>query len=594
MTYLSLYRRQRPQTFAAMTGQEHITRTLSNALLQERLAHAYLFCGPRGTGKTTAAKILARAMNCEQYPTAEPCGKCPPCLNIGAGVSIDVIEMDAASNRGIDEIRELRERSRFASGESRFKVYIIDEAHMLTPEACNAFLKTLEEPPRNVVFILATTDPSRLPATIVSRCQRFDFHLLTGEQIRSRLELILKEEGWQAEDEALKLIARLAEGSLRDALGILEQCAAYGEETIKAEHVRVVTGATRSETVLELVRAALNNDLDSGLQQINEVVYGGRDLTLFMRDLTFAFSRLLLPAEKTQLLGTDRFAGDEDLPGKGEQPVERHLLLDAVELLYQTASELRNAHFPQYLLEIFFIRLLRVLHGKLKPAPGLHLDEVVSGQREKTAAAAPAEAAGPVGKSKDGDSGAAQKVLSEEQPASEEVTVKGDKVEGDKQPSAEPPLQNGERLAGLLEAWPDLLEEIKKRQKTTAAWLEPAAVIDCRGHLVKLAYAPEYDIHRLRIMEESHRKLVETVLSRFFQIKMELKAIIVEDEELFAAKKAVSSEGTTTRSEAETVADQSDSQFKEKESSEPAPVEKKTIRVEDAQRVLGGKIIDHH
>jgi len=355
-----------------------------------------------------------------------------------------------------------------------------------------------------------------------------------------------------------------------------------GEETIKAEHVRVVTGATRSETVLELVRAALNNDLDSGLQQINEVVYGGRDLTLFMRDLTLAFSRLLLPAEKTQLSGTDCLAGDKDLPGKGEQPVERHLLLDAVELLYQTASELRNAHFPQYLLEIFFIRLLRVLHGKLKPAPGLYLDEVVSGQREKTAAAAPAVAAGPVGK------------RSEEQPASEEVTVKGDKVEGDKQPSAEPPLQNGERLAGLLEAWPDLLEEIKKRQKTTAAWLEPAAVIDCRGHLVKLAYAPEYDIHRLRIMEESHRKLVETVLSRFFQIKMELKAIIVEDEELFAAKKAVSSEGTTTRSEAETVADQSNSQFKEKESSEPAPVEKKTIRVEDAQRVLGGKIIDHH
>jgi DNA polymerase III subunit gamma/tau len=375
LAYQSLYRRRRPQTFSDMIGQEHITRTLGNALQHERLAHAYLFSGPRGTGKTTAAKIFARAMNCVEYPTIEPCGKCNSCKNIAAGVSIDVIEMDAASNRGIDEIRELRERTRFASGESRFKVYIIDEAHMLTPEACNAFLKTLEEPPRGVVFILATTDPSRLPSTIVSRCQRFDFHLLTAEQIRNRLDLIIEEEGWQAEDEALALISRLAEGSMRDALGILEQCSAYGDEAITAEHVRTVTGATRTEAIGALIGAAIDNDLDRGLTELHQVVYSGRDLNLFMRDLTYAFSRLLMAGGKAQEQVSEdhhEFAG---LTGQYGGKIERSRLLDLIELLHEAGGDLRHAHFPQYILEITFIRLLRLLHGRLKPAEPLHVEE---------------------------------------------------------------------------------------------------------------------------------------------------------------------------------------------------------------------------
>jgi DNA polymerase III subunit gamma/tau len=580
LTYLSLYRRRRPLTFADMTGQEHITRTLSNALLNDRLAHAYLFCGPRGTGKTTTAKILARAMNCAEYPTAEPCGKCTPCQNIGAGVSIDVIEMDAASNRGIDEIRELRERSRFASGESRFKVYIIDEAHMLTPEACNAFLKTLEEPPRNVVFILATTDPSRLPATIISRCQRFDFHLLTSDQIRSRLELVLKEEGWQAEDEAIQLIARLAEGSLRDALGILEQCSAYGEELISAEHVRAVTGATRSETVIALVKAALENDLDSGLKRIHDVVYSGRDLTLFLRDLTSVFSRLLLQADADQE-GSEVFCGFEETLAGNKQKIEQHLLFDAVELLYQTAGELRNAHFPQYVLEIFFIRLVRILHGRLKPAQGLHLGEVVAGQQQKEITKAPSPA---TLKNKEPASAAA-----EQQETDQDDTVIGE--EG--QPTAEQPVTNSDRLAGLREAWPDLLDGIKKRQKTTAAWLEPAAIADCRGHLVRFSYAPEYDIHRLRIMEDSHRKLVESVLSNFFRIKMEVKAETGTQSEPLPDHRVVLESDQISRAEVEKDKAAAEPKHDDPDNPGAATPKKRTVSVEEAQRLLGGKIIDH-
>lgn len=523
MAYFSLYRRSRPQKFSEMTGQDHITRTLSNALSTQRLAHAYLFSGPRGTGKTTAAKILARAMNCVDYPSPEPCGKCPSCLNIGAGVSIDVIEMDAASNRGIDEIRELRERSRFASGESRFKVYIIDEAHMLTPEACNAFLKTLEEPPQNVVFILATTDPSRLPSTIVSRCQRFDFHLLTVYQIRERLELILNEEGWQADGEALILISRLADGSLRDALGTLEQCSAYGEEHITAEHVRIVTGATRASTIEALLKAAVENDLDSGLAVIEEVVFSGRDLNLFLRDFTFVLTRLLAYCGSDVKNAQTNLHGFEELLAAYQDKIERNLLLDAVELLHGVGGELRHAHFPQYILEVSFVRLLRLLHGRLKPvenlfnAPALTTPEV---------SAAPGRTAA----GQDDRPGAtAAETAHQHTAALSDAVPAGTKSEAAAPGKSDNPsetMETEDRLPRLKEAWPRLLQELKKRQKSTAAWLEPAVPVESRGHLVRLAYAPEYEIHRERIMGDSHRKLVEELLTAFFRTPINLKTEI--------------------------------------------------------------------
>jgi DNA polymerase III subunit gamma/tau len=490
-----------------MTGQEHITRTLRNALKSEQLAHAYLFCGPRGTGKTTTAKILARAMNCEHFPVPEPCGKCVPCRNIAAGVSIDVIEMDAASNRGIDEIRELRERSRFASGESRYKVYIIDEAHMLTPEACNAFLKTLEEPPQNVVFILATTDPSRLPSTIVSRCQRFDFHLLNVEQIRQRLEEILVQEGWEAETEAVGLIARLADGSLRDALGILEQCAAYGEEKITEEQVRTVTGATRVETTEALVRAAVENDFDSGLSVLGSVVFSGRDLGLFIRDFTFIFTRFLLDERSGDKgVAADRH-GFEEIVARYHGKLEQNIILDAVELLHEAGGELRNAHFPQYVLEIAFIRLLRILHGRVKPAE-FNIER--SAQAEETSPAPPAESSKPLTSPGVEKSGETPKMAAEN-------------------PEPLPGTdRNGEQLAKLKESWPRLLQEIKRKQKSTAAWLEPAELASFQGHLVRLDYTREYSIHQMRIMEDSHRSIVEDVISAFCREAVRIKADLVD------------------------------------------------------------------
>ena len=575
MAYQSLYRRRRPLTFSDMIGQEHITRTLRNALLSEHVAHAYLFCGPRGTGKTTAAKIFARAMNCAEYPAAEPCGECASCLNIAAGVSIDVIEMDAASHRGIDEIRELRERTRFASGESRFKVYIIDEAHMLTPEACNAFLKTLEEPPRGVIFILATTDPSKLPATIVSRCQRFDFHLLTVEQIVQRLEQILGEEGWKAEEDSLGLIARLAEGSLRDALGILEQCSAYGDETISSEHVRSVTGATRVEVIGALVEAAVDNDIDSGLEVLGQVVYSGRDLNLFLRDLTFVFSRLMLVDGSGSKKPQAGLNGFDEVIKNSHGKIERAQLLDAVELLHEAGGDLRHAHFPQYILEITFIRLVRILHGRLRAAelPSLG-DYMERPEKDKPAEAVAGTAAEALRSQKPFTS------APQEEPAAE--AVRPVSIEKESSNLKESAIPAEKRLEALKEAWPRLISEMKKRQRTTAAWLEPAVLSGCRGHLVILTYPPEYQIHQERLMGENHRKLVESVLSSFCREQIEIRTEIGQVE-------APAPETTEETAPAETYSDNVNSNWQEKK----AETKKKAPSVEEAQQIFGGTIIDN-
>src|SRR5215204_6917391 len=233
----SLYRRHRPQSFGEVVGQEHIVRSLSNAVEKDRVHHAYLFVGSRGTGKTSMAKILARSLNCVQGPTLTPCGECEPCRTIAAGTSLDVIEMDAASNRSVDDIRDLRERVGFAPAAGRWKVYILDEAHMLTKEAWNAFLKTLEEPPPNTVFVLATTESHKVMATIADRCQRFDFQRPSLEQISEVLERVSAAEGLEVEAGATAMIARAASGSFRDALGTLDQIVAFGGEQVALDDV---------------------------------------------------------------------------------------------------------------------------------------------------------------------------------------------------------------------------------------------------------------------------------------------------------------------------------------------------------------------
>src|SRR6201997_571556 len=265
MSYQVIARKWRPQTFADVVGQQHVTRTLSNAIQSGRVAHAYIFSGARGVGKTTTARILAKALNCVKGPAAEPCNECDSCREIGQGNSLDVIEIDAASNRGIDQIRELREMVRYAPSGGRYKVVILDEAHMLTDEASNALLKTLEEPPDKVIFVMATTEPENLADTIRSRSQHFHFRALTFAEITGRLQEIAQRENLQIEPGALAVIARMAEGSLRDALSLLEQARAYCGDTITDKDVRELLGVVPEDALDELVGAVASSSAERAL-----------------------------------------------------------------------------------------------------------------------------------------------------------------------------------------------------------------------------------------------------------------------------------------------------------------------------------------
>lgn len=535
MAYLSLYRRLRPLAFAQITGQGHVTRTLSHALSRGQLAHAYLFCGPRGTGKTTTAKILARAVNCHRYPAPEPCGECPPCRNIAAGVSLDVIEMDAASNRGIDEIRELRERTRYASGESRHKVYIIDEAHMLTNEACNAFLKTLEEPPPGVIFILATTDPSRLPSTIVSRCQRFDFHLLTVKQIAEKLQQVIADEGWNAEDEAVRLMARLAEGSLRDALGILEQCSAYDAEMLTAEHVRSLTGVTRVETIGALIEALAAGDLEAGLQTLQEIVYSGRDLTMLLRDLIFFFSRLLLGGTPGRLRLEESYYGFEDLLKQYRGRFHRDHLLELIELLHGLSGEMRYAHYPQFILEVAYIRMMRLLHREELPAGPPALSEK-SGSPKRAVAVADSAARKAAPPPRSAAKGGAVAPPPPEPPATEPE----EPADAPEPPptAASPPAGEGAAVsqkpppadfAADASWWGRLLNEVKGQRKVAYRNLNASRGHKIEGKMLILTYEAG-DYAGERIMESNHRRLLEESCRKVFGQHLQIKVRYVESE----------------------------------------------------------------
>ncbi|MFC1956128.1 DNA polymerase III subunit gamma/tau, partial [Chloroflexota bacterium] len=294
MTSQVFYRKWRPQTLAEVVGQEQVTQTLLNALASSRVSHAYLFCGPRGTGKTSTGRILSKAVNClTNNGAGEPCNTCSMCQAVTEGRALDIIEVDAASNRGIDEIRDLREKTNYAPNQARHKVYIIDEVHMLTKEASNAVLKTLEEPPPHVIFILATTEAHKVLPTIISRCQRFDFRRISQADVVAKLTHICSTEGIQIEPEALKLVARAATGSLRDAENVLQQLTTYYGSEIGLQQVQAILGITGDWRTKEIARHIINNDVSAGIAAINSVNCDGLDLRQFNRELV-EYLRLLL------------------------------------------------------------------------------------------------------------------------------------------------------------------------------------------------------------------------------------------------------------------------------------------------------------
>ncbi|MBE6103509.1 MAG: DNA polymerase III subunit gamma/tau, partial [Erysipelotrichaceae bacterium] len=283
MAYKALYRKYRPSTFEEVVGQKHVVMTLQNAIKNNKLAHAYLFCGPRGTGKTSVAKLLAKTINCTSEN--KPCGHCANCIDIQESTHPDVVELDAATNNGVDEVRELIEKVKYAPMQGKYKVYIIDEVHMMTSSAFNALLKTLEEPPEYCIFILATTEPHKVLPTIVSRCQRFDFNKVSVPVIKERLRYIVGQEGITCDDDALQLIAELAEGGMRDALSVLDQCIAYSQDNITAEDVSTVYGIATNAEKLDLLKAVRNKDVQKSMAMVNDFSGRGIDLQRLTLDL---------------------------------------------------------------------------------------------------------------------------------------------------------------------------------------------------------------------------------------------------------------------------------------------------------------------
>ena len=560
MPYLIFARKYRPQTFDEVVGQEHVCRTLKQAISSERLAQSFLFTGSRGVGKTSMARILAKALNCQKGPTDKPCGKCIPCTEITAGNSLDTLEIDGASNRGIDEIRNLREQVKFRPAAGRFKVYIIDEVHMLTAEAFNALLKTLEEPPEHVKFIFATTEPSKVPITIVSRCQRYHFKPIPIRQIKAKLAEIADAEKIKAGDDVLFLLARAADGSLRDGESLFDQLASFTKGKPTVEAALEAFGLTSEETLLSAVDELAEKNGSALLKRIDDLVDEGKDLARFVEELSETLRHLLVfrTAKKPEDLidVSEHFTAELK---KRAEVFSVEDLLYMIQVLSKTPWEIRQSETPRLVLEIALVQLANreplskmseILEELRKYAPSAGVGAAPSTPRPSAQTYQPKPPV--VSKPATAVSSSGGSTSRLEPRAKSEIRASASENDYSMPAEAEAEYETfaPQTATAVLEndapgvitvpylstLWPQVIERVKAAKMSTGNYLAETAPIDVDSDVIVLGLDSSF--HKEALERKEHRELIVEICRQVFQKPISLKFVVMksEDKELGSAK----------------------------------------------------------
>ncbi len=512
MSYLVLARKYRPQKFDEVVGQEHITELFKKAIDSKRIAHAFLFTGPRGIGKTSCARILAKSLNCEKGPTISPCGECGPCKEITGGNSFDVIEIDGASNRGIDEIRTLRENVKFAPSYGRFKIYIVDEVHMLTSEAFNALLKTLEEPPEHVKFIFATTEANKVPVTIISRCQRFDFKRISINAMTDNLKAICVKEKFKADDAALFAIAKAAQGSMRDALSILDQLGALSRDEVKSADVFSMLGLVEIEFLFELVDHLCVKNCAGALETFYRITERGKDVKQLGKDLAEHFRHLMVIKVGGKTLGklVDYPVTQKDMLLVQSQKLSLAEILKAIELFIEAQEVARITETSRMPLELAFAKLT-YQGDAITPLPAA----------KPAAAARPAPVAAPKDPVK-------PPVVDRLKDNRGQATVVS-REDVDESPAEEALHDESEiNIATIRQVWNALTYEVSRKKMSLATYLQEGNPYSYKDGKLVIAFTPDFTFQKEGLEHKDNQRLVEDAFSDKLRKKIAIQFILMD------------------------------------------------------------------